>query len=230
MRHYWLVCGFLGLLLSGCGENPQPKARRGNPEGVGKKDAPDKGNRDDQNVKFDDAGGAVRIEGLTLMAPQGWLRQGPPRGAFVQAEYVLPRADGDRDDGRLTLSVAGTGKGYLEANIERWKGEFGGTPEKSHQEKIEAHGISVTLVDFSGVFEKPSPFSPGSDPNHRGKALPDNDPIKLSGHRMIAAVIPVGDQLHFVKAVGPEKTIETHAEKIKAFIRSARSESGRGTR
>ena len=39
---------------------------------------------------------------------------------------------------------------------------------------------------------------------------------------MIAAVIPAGDQLYFVKAVGPEKTIETHAEKIKAFIRSAR--------
>jgi hypothetical protein len=228
MRHYWLVCGFLGLLLSGCGDNPQPKAGRGNPEGVGKKDAPDHGNQDDQNVKFDDAGGEVRIreaidnEGLTLTAPKGWPRKRPPLGSFSRAEFALPHADGDEDDGRLTLSVAGAGKGYVEANIERWRGEFGGTPQKSHQEKIEAHGISVTLVDFSGVFEMPSPFASGSDPHHQGKALPANDPIKLSGYRMIAAVIPVGDQLYFVKAVGPEKTIEAHAEKIKAFIRSAR--------
>jgi hypothetical protein len=222
MRHFGWVCGFLGLLLSGCGENAQPKARRGNPDWVGKKDAPEHGNQDDLNAKFDDAGGEVRLEGLTLTAPKGWPRKRPPLGAFIQAEYVLPQADGDRDDGRLTLSIAGTGKGYVEANIERWKGEFGGTPKKSHQEKIEAHGNPVTLVDFSGVLEMPSPFSPGSDPHHPGKALPAEDPIKLSGYRMIAAIIPVGDQLHFVKAVGPEKTIETHAEKIKAFIRSAR--------
>jgi hypothetical protein len=228
MRHYWLVFGFLGLLLSGCSENPRPNPRRGNLEGVGKKDAPDNGNQDDQNVKFDDAGGEVRIreaidnEGLTLTAPKGWPRKRPPQGSFIRAEYALPHADGDKDDGRLTLSVAGAGKGHVEANIERWKGEFGGTPKKSRQEKTEVPGISVTLVDFSGVFEMPSPFSPGSDPHNRGKALPDPDPIKLAGYRMIAAVIRAGDQLYFVKAVGPEKTIETHGEKIKTFIRSAR--------
>jgi len=214
--HYWLVCGFVGLLLSGCSET---KARRGSPEGVGKKDATDHGNQDDQNVKFDDAGGEVRVQGLTLTAPKGWPRKRPPLGAFIRAEYVLPQADGDKDDGRLTLSVPGSG---IEANIEGWKGEFGGTPKKSYQEKIEAHGISITLVDFSGVFEMPSPWSAGSDPDHRGKALPNPDPTKLPGYRMIAAGIPAGDQTLFVKAVGPEKTIEAHAEKIKAFIRSAR--------
>ena len=230
MRHRWLVCGFLGLfsLLPGCNENPQAKARRDNPERVGKKDAPDVGNRDDQNIKFDDAGGEVRVreangeKGITLTAPKGWLRKRPPLEAFIRAEYALPHAEEDKDDGRLTLVVAGAGKGFVEANIERWKGEFGGTPKKSHQEKIEANGTSVTLVDFSGTFEVPSPFSPGSDPKNRGEALPPDPPIKHPGYRMIAAVIPVGDKLYFVKAVGPEKTIETHAEKIKAFIRSAR--------
>jgi hypothetical protein len=225
MRHYWLVYGFLGLLLSGCGDNPQP---RDNPEGVGKKDAPDRGNQDDQNVKFDAAGGEVRIreamddEGLALTAPKGWPRKRPPLGSFSRAEYLLPHADGDKDDGLLSLSAAGAGKGFVEANIERWKGEFGGAPQKSHQEKIEAHGISVILVDFSGVLVRPSPWSSGSDPHHRGKALPPEDPIKLSGYRMIAAVIPAGGHLYFVKAVGPEKTIEAHAEKIKALIQSAR--------
>jgi hypothetical protein len=38
---------------------------------------------------------------------------------------------------------------------------------------------------------------------------------------MLAAIIPVDNQLHFVKATGPAKTIETHAERFQSFIRSA---------
>jgi hypothetical protein len=39
---------------------------------------------------------------------------------------------------------------------------------------------------------------------------------------MIAAVIPVDGQLHFIKATGPQKTIASHADAIYQFIRSAR--------
>jgi hypothetical protein len=46
-----------------------------------------------------------------------------------------------------------------ERQLTAWKGEFGGTPKKSHQEKIEAHGISITLVDFSGVAVAKAPRS-----------------------------------------------------------------------
>jgi hypothetical protein len=200
MRRTWLICGFLGLLLLGCDSAP-PKARRGNPEGVGKKDSSESG---DQNAKLDDSGGEVRLESLTLTAPKGWPRK-KPQSTIIQAEYVLPKADGDERDGRLTLSVAG---GSLEANIERWKDQFVGKLEKSHQEKIDVNGISVTLIDFSGEYDdKPGPFAAG---------------VKRAGYRMIGAIIPVGDQLHFVKAVGPSKTMETHAEKIKAFVRSTK--------
>jgi hypothetical protein len=38
---------------------------------------------------------------------------------------------------------------------------------------------------------------------------------------MLAAVIPVDGQLHFIKATGPEKTIASHADAIHQFIRSA---------
>ncbi len=204
MRHYCLVCFFVGLLLLGCNQDSQPKARRGSSEGVGKKEKPDNGNTGNQNVKFDDSGGEVRLQSLTLTAPKGWPRK-PPQSSFIQAEYILPQVEEDSLDGRLTLSVAG---GSIEANIDRWKDQFGGAPEKSHQEKMEVNGIPVTLVDFSGDFnDQRGPFAPA---------------VKRSGYRMIGAVIPVGDQLHFVKAVGPKKTMETHAEKIKAFIRSAK--------
>jgi hypothetical protein len=38
---------------------------------------------------------------------------------------------------------------------------------------------------------------------------------------MITAILPVSGQLHFVKGVGPAKTMAAHAEKLEAFIRSA---------
>jgi hypothetical protein len=39
---------------------------------------------------------------------------------------------------------------------------------------------------------------------------------------MIAAVIAVGGQLHFIKATGPQKTIASDADAIRPFIRSAK--------
>jgi len=200
MQRYLLICAFAGLWLSACNQDSQPRAKRGNADSVGK----DPGSQGDAHAKLDDSGGDVRLESLTLTAPKGWSRN-KPQSSFIQAEYVLPRADGDSRDGRLTLSVAG---GSIEDNIARWKGQFGKSPDKSHQEKIEVNGLAITLVDISGEFnDQAGPFAPGE---------------KRAGYRMIGAIIPVGAQLHFVKAVGPGKTMEAHAEKINIFIRSTR--------
>lgn len=204
MRRYLWVGGFAGLLLLGCSNDSQPRAKRGSPDKSGNQEQFQHEFQGAQTAKFDDAGGEVRLDNLTLTAPKGWPRK-PPQSNFIQAEYVLPKAEGDSRDGRLTLSVVG---GSLEDNIERWKGQFGGKPDKSHQEKIEVNGLAVTLVDLIGEFnDQPGPFAPG---------------VKRADYRMIAAVIPVAGQLHFVKAVGPKRTLESHADKIQGFIRSVR--------
>jgi len=202
MRRYLLLFSFSALFVLGCQEYPS-KPKRGSHDDVGeqKKTGFVGGAAD---AKLDDSGGEVRFENLTLTAPKGWGRKAP-QSTFILAEYVLPRVEGDKLDGRLTLSVAA---GTIEANIGRWKDQFGGNPEKSHQEKIDVNGMTVTLVDFSGDYN-----------DQRGPGAPA---IKRPDFRMIAAIIPVGDQFHFVKAVGPKKTIESHAEKIRAFIGSAK--------
>lgn len=212
MGRCWLVCGVVGLVLVGCNSNSQPRGKRASPEittkgkfnhGAGTHGADGDPHRK-LDEKFDDAGGEVRLDSLTLTAPKGWPRK-TPMSTIIQAEYVLPRAEGDSRDGRLTLSVVG---GNLEDNIARWKDQFGGSPEKSQRDKMDVNGLSVTLVDFSGDFnDQPAPFAPA---------------VKRSGYRMIAAIIPLGDQLHFVKAVGPARTMETHAKKIKTFVQSAK--------
>jgi len=144
------------------------------------------------------------LDALKLTAPTEWTRQ-PAGSQFVAAEFKLSRADGDDADGRLTISSAG---GTIGANIDRWKGQFQPRPKEAKEEEIDVSGLKVTIVDFSGDFnDQRGPFAPGEiRPNYR----------------MIAAVVPINEQLHFIKATGPQKTIAAHSAAIHEFIRSAK--------
>jgi hypothetical protein len=151
-----------------------------------------------------DSGGPVELEAIILTTPAGWQRM-PASSSFVAAEFALPRADGDVADGRLTVSMAG---GTVGANIERWKGQFGAQASQKPQEEIDVAGLKVTLIDLSGEYnDQRGPFAPA---------------VQRPGFRMIAAIVAVGDQLHFIKATGPEKTIAAHADAIHEFIRTVR--------
>jgi hypothetical protein len=144
------------------------------------------------------------LDAITLTAPAGWQRK-LASSSFVAAEFALPRVEGDDADGRLTISTAG---GSVQANIDRWKGQFGPQPTATSREGIDVAGLKVTIVDLSGEFnDQRGPFAPG---------------VKRPGYRMVGAVIPAGDQLHFIKATGPEKTIASHEGAIQKFIRSIR--------
>ena len=97
------------------------------------------------------------MDAITLTAPAGWQRM-QPSSSFVAAEFVLPRAEGDDADGRLTVSTAG---GSVEANIDRWKGQFGPQAKQAPQEEIDVAGMKVTVVDLSGDFnDQRGPFAP----------------------------------------------------------------------
>ena len=153
---------------------------------------------------LDDKGGEVELDAIKLTAPAGWGRKAAS-SAFVEAEYVLPRTEGDDNDGRLTISIAG---GSVDANIDRWRSQFGGKPAKEAQEKLTVEGLEVTSVDFSGDFA-----------DQRGMMGPT---VNRKDYRMLAAIIPVGDQLHFIKAYGPQKTMEKHAAAFTEFVKSVR--------
>jgi hypothetical protein len=135
----------------------------------------------------------VLIGSMSLTAPEGWIRR-PPSSGFLITEFTLPKVEGDADNGRLTVSTAG---GSVEANIDRWKDQFGGNPDPASQETWEVGGVSVTVVDFSGTYnDQPGPFAPATP---------------KPGYRMLAAIIPLDGDLFFLKGYGPQKTIEAHA-------------------
>lgn len=153
------------------------------------------------------AGQPLAIDNVSFTVPGGWVAKPVPPGGFIDAEFALPKAEGDDADGRLTLSRAG---GAVEANIDRWRGQFGGKPEKDEVKTLEVAGAQVTWVDLAGEFN-----------DSRGPVAP---PKMKAGYRMLAAIIPAGDFSIFVKATGPQKTLESHAESLMAFVKTAKIE------
>ena len=144
----------------------------------------------------------VAVGAIQLKAPEGWTRK-QPRSQFIAAEFALPKAEGDELDGRLTVSLAG---GSVADNVKRWRDQFGGKPEKDSQQELDIAGFKVTVVDFIGSFaDQPGPFAPA---------------VERPGYRMLAAIVPVGEQLHFIKAYGPQKTMADQEDAFHAFLQT----------
>jgi hypothetical protein len=178
---------------SGSAENPHKTA---NPHG----NMPMAGTGAETKVDDD---GTLNIEPLHFTVPKAWIPK--PHNSMLQAEFAIPKAEGDKADGRLTVSMAG---GTVESNVERWKGQFGEKPEKENEETITAGGIKIMLVDFSGTFaDSMGPMAPA---------------VNRPDYRMLGAIfeVPGSPELHFVKCTGPTKTITAHADEIKGFLKS----------
>ncbi len=150
-------------------------------------------------AKIEFAGGK-----LALTAPEKWQRK-QPRTRIVEHEFAIPASEGDTNDGRLTLMGAGGG---LQANIDRWIGQFSqpdgsSTRKRAKIEKKQVAGDDVHLVDISGTYkDQPGPFAPGVD---RPK------------YRMLAAIIPTESRgTYYVKLYGPQRTV---TDNEKAFLK-----------
>jgi len=139
---------------------------------------------------------------LELTVPEGWVAV-KPRISMIQAEFALPKVEGDENDGRLTVMRAG---GTVEDNVKRWRGQFQEL-QANEVEEIDVAGTPVTLVDLSGTYN-----------DQRGPMAPAE--IR-PGYRMLAAIISAGDGLLFLKAYGPAKTMEKHAADFRGFVESA---------
>ncbi|HTN74697.1 MAG TPA: hypothetical protein VL096_05600 [Pirellulaceae bacterium] len=150
---------------------------------------------------------------LTLQAPKEWTKKKPTTN-IVQYEFAIPKAEGDEIDGRVTVMGAG---GSVEANIERWVGQFqteGGKPlgkEQTKVEKTKIDGLEVHLVDLSGTYkDQTRPF--GGQTTIR------------ENYRMLGAIIIGGEQgNYFVKAYGPKKTMDAHAKEFTTMLESLKA-------
>ncbi len=76
------------------------------------------------------------------------------------AEYVLPRAAGDTEDGELIVYFFGGSGGSVDANIERWLGQMQQPDGRASRDVATRstrviNGLNVTTLDLAGTYTSP---------------------------------------------------------------------------
>ncbi len=143
---------------------------------------------------------------LKFDAPPQWTSQ-TPSSAMRKAQFLLPRASGDGEDGQMIVFQFGKGQGgAVEMNIDRWIGMFStpdGKPVDKDAVKRETHdvgGLKVTTIDITGRFtDAMMGVSTGA---------------AKTNYRMLSAIVETPDGPWFFKGVGPEATMKSHHDEF----------------
>lgn len=96
------------------------------------------------------------------------------------------------------------GGGGVEANVQRWLGQFQGSPE-SKREEIDAGGKKITLITATGTYNDGPPM---------GAKTPKAD------YTLLAAIVPTADSNIFIKLTGPKDAIAKLSEGFKKLAGS----------
>ena len=147
--------------------------------------------------------------GLQWTTPGGWKNEGalPMRAAT----YAVAPAAGDKAGAECAVFYFGSGQGgSIDANLERWKGQFqgpGGKPAAAQIAKRTLHGLNVTTIDTAGEYSGMSGPLAGSS---RG----------APGYRLLGAIVEGPRGNVFVKLTGPAKTIAANQQKFEELLGS----------
>ena len=148
----------------------------------------------------------VMAKDITLNVPTTW-KQSPASNNLRTAQFAIPKVDGDRDDAELVVYFFGGAGGGVNANLERWSGQFqpGGKKQKIY--KGESKQGEYYLLDITGVYNKPI----GPPINRQTNPTP--------GYQMLAVVLMVKDKgNYFLKLTGPQKTVAAASKALRVAI------------
>ena len=153
---------------------------------------------------------------LAFEAPESWKAK-KPRFNFTKHELMLPKAEGEEKDARMTFTLS---SGSTQDNLDRWKSQFkfptGANPDKVFSvEKKTVDGYELSLVQIRGTFME----TMGGGPFAGGKKIPREN------YMMKAVIISPKDANSktakcFIKLVGSEKTLKQHAKAYAAMVKS----------
>lgn len=153
---------------------------------------------------------------LKFTVPPGWIEEERTSSMRV-AQYRLPKAEGDTENGSVVLYYFGQGQGgSTAANIERWVGQMkqadgGSSKAAAKEEHLDVNGLKVTTVDVGGTYVAET--MPGS-------GTFENKP----GYRLLAGVVETPNGSYFLKLIGPEKTVVRWNESFLSFVKSFKFE------
>jgi hypothetical protein len=149
---------------------------------------------------------------LTYSVPTEWKSE-IPKSQMRKAQYRIPGVKGDAE-GEMTVFVFPGIGGTVQANINRWLGQFkqpdgSDTKKKSEIKKIEINNLSVTKMYVTGTHLKSSSPMMMSGPKE-----------ELPNYAMLAAIVETSKDPWFFKLVGPQITVDHWRPEFNKFVTS----------
>ena len=130
---------------------------------------------------------------LTWTAPSTWTVK--PNGAMRKGSFGLKGAGGEAD---LSITAFPGATGGLEANLNRWRGQVGLSPQAPAEvtaaaEKFSANGLDFIVVDYAG-----------------------------GGNRLVGAIVPYGGNSWFFKLMGPDAVVAAQKDAFREFLHTVK--------
>lgn len=151
---------------------------------------------------------ADSVGGLHWTAPSTWRNEGT--APMRAATYKVPLAPGDQGTAECVVYYFGKGQGgTVDANMERWNGQFQTPAGKKAMARIGKrviHGLAVTTIDVSGVYS--------------GMGGPLEQPTAVPDYRLLGAIIENPDGNIFLKFTGPAHTVAANEAAFEKLLDS----------
>jgi hypothetical protein len=148
----------------------------------------------------------VKAAGLELQVPKTWTRSTPTSGMRA-AEFKIPRAAGDTEDGEFVVFYFGPGGGGGDQpNIDRWVAQFDPKDVKVVLTQGEAKQGNYIFATISGTFNMPV------GPPMGGQSRP------LPGARVLGVIVKNDTGPYFLKLWGPQRTADAAAKALRMAI------------
>jgi len=151
----------------------------------------------------------IQIGRLQAKVPKDWEKEQPSSSMRI-AQFRFPGNDGD---GELVI-FSGIG-GSIDANLNRWYGQFKSETESSVSESAirsnsQIKDMDVTFSYVEGTYLKSSMGMGGTK-------------TEMPNYVLLAAIVSTPDGPYYFKGTGPKSTMDSHKVNFKIFIRSIMS-------
>lgn len=145
---------------------------------------------------------------IVYKAPSAWIAEAV-NSPMRKAQF---RIIGKAGDAEMAVFFFPTAGGSVEANLDRWFGQFKQTDgstskDKARRETQSINGLSVTTVYLTGTYMKPRVAGMMGGPV-------DDTP----GYALHAAIVETDDGPWFFKSVGPLATVDDNKKLFQELV------------
>jgi hypothetical protein len=146
------------------------------------------------------------VSALTFTLPEGW-KSVPPSSPMRKAQLAIPGKDGGKQ-ADVTFFHFGSESpaGGVQANVQRWLGQFAAAEGASKTEPLDFGGTKVTVVSTEGTMKGGQFGGPAQDEPE---------------FALLGAIIEHAEGPVFIKMTGPTALVKEGREKFIAMIKGA---------